>query len=79
MQLKLNDVAAKIREIARRFEILCERRDPGCSEASFMFEVERLLEREVWSALGVPKPSYEYKVYAGEGFVGRHYGTSRHA
>ncbi|MCC6021363.1 MAG: hypothetical protein LM577_08385, partial [Thermoproteaceae archaeon] len=74
LQLKLNDVAAKIREIARRFEILCGRRDPGCSEASFMFEVERLLEREVWSALEVPAPRYEYRVYAGEGFVGRHYG-----
>ncbi len=72
--LRLQDIADKVRGIARRYEVLCRRGDPSCSERNFMNEVEGVLEREVWSRLGVPKPEYEYKVHVDEGFVGRHYG-----
>jgi hypothetical protein len=72
--LKLQGIADKVRGIARRYEVLCRRGDPSCSERNFMNEVEGVLEREVWSRLGVPKPEYEYKVHVDEGFVGRHYG-----
>jgi len=72
--LKLQGIADKVRGIARRYEVLCRRGDPSCSERNFMNEVEGVLESEVWSRLGVPKPEYEYKVHVDEGFVGRHYG-----
>jgi len=72
--LKLQDIADKVRGIARRYEVLCRRGDPSCSERNFMNEVEGVLKSEVWDRLGVPKPEYEYKVHVDEGFVGRHYG-----
>ena len=72
--LKLQGIADKVRGIARRYEVLCRRGDPSCSERNFMNEVEGVLEREVWGRLGIPKPEYEYKVHVDEGFVGRHYG-----
>jgi len=72
--LRLQGIVDKVRGIARRYEVLCRRGDPSCSERNFMNEVEGVLESEVWGRLGVPKPEYEYKVHVDEGFVGRHYG-----
>jgi hypothetical protein len=73
LSLNLQEIVNKIREIARKYEILCQKGDPGCSEKNFMGEVEDILKREVWDKLGV-KPEYEYRVLIDEGFVGRHYG-----
>jgi hypothetical protein len=73
LSLNLQEIVNKIREIARKYEILCQKGDPGCSEKNFMNEVEDILKKEVWDKLGV-KPEYEYRVLIDEGFVGRHYG-----
>ena len=73
LSFNLHEIVNKIREIARKYEILCQKGDPGCSEKNFMSEVEDTLKREVWDKLGV-KPEYEYRVLIDEGFVGRHYG-----
>jgi hypothetical protein len=73
LPLNLQEIANKIREVARKYEILCQEGDPRCSERNFMNEVEDMLKREVWDKLGV-KPEYEYRVLIDEGFVGRHYG-----
>jgi SAM-dependent methyltransferase len=73
LSLNLREIVDKIREIARKYEILCQKGDPRCSERNFMNDVEDILKREVWDKLGV-KPEYEYRVLIDEGFVGRHYG-----
>ena len=73
LSFSLQEIVDRIREVARKYELRCQKGDPGCSERNFMSEVEDILKREVWDRLGV-KPEYEYRVHVDEGFVGRHYG-----
>jgi len=73
LSFSLQEIVDRIREVARKYELRCQKGDPGCSERNFMSEVEDILKREVWDRLGV-KPEYEYRVLIDEGFVGRHYG-----
>jgi hypothetical protein len=73
LSFRLSEIVNRIREVAREYELRCQKSDPGCNERGFMNEVEDILKREVWDRLGV-KPEYEYKVLINEGFVGRHYG-----
>jgi hypothetical protein len=73
LSFRLQEIVDRIREVARKYELRCQKGDPGCSERNFMSEVEDILRREVWDKLDV-KPEYEYRVHVDEGFVGRHYG-----
>jgi hypothetical protein len=73
LSLRLQEIVDRIREVARKYELLCQKGDPGCSEWNFMNEVEDILKGEVWDKLGV-KPEYEYRVHVYESLVGRHYG-----
>jgi len=73
LSFSLQEIVDRIREVARKYELRCQKGDPGCSERNFMSEVEDILKREVWDKLDV-KPEYEYRVHVDEGFVGRHYG-----
>jgi hypothetical protein len=73
LSFSLQEIVDRIREVARKYELRCQKGDPGCSEWNFMNEVEDILKGEVWDKLGV-KPEYEYRVPVYEGFVGRHYG-----
>jgi hypothetical protein len=63
----LRGVVDEIRRIAREVEL---RRG---TEEDLKVNVEKVLDREVWSVLGVPPPKYEYKVRGAEGAVVRHY------
>jgi len=73
LSFRLPEITERIREVARKYELLCQKRDPKCDERNFMIEVEDVLRREVWDRLGI-KPEYEYRVHINEGFVSRHYG-----
>lgn len=63
----LRGVVDEIRRIAREVEL---RRG---TEEDLKVNVEKVLDREVWSVLGVPPPKYEYRVKGVEGAVVRHY------
>jgi hypothetical protein len=73
LSFRLPEITERIREVARKYELLCQDNDPRCDERNFMIEVEDVLRREVWDRLGI-KPEYEYRVHINEGFVSRHYG-----
>jgi hypothetical protein len=63
----LRGVVDEIRRIAREVEL---RRG---TEEDLKVNVEKVLDREVWSVLGVPPPKYEYGVRGVKGAVVRHY------
>jgi hypothetical protein len=63
----LQGVVDEIRRIAREVEL---RRG---TEEDLKVNVEKVLDREVWSVLGIPPPKYEYGVKGVEGAVVRHY------
>ncbi|WP_219731644.1 hypothetical protein [Infirmifilum uzonense] len=69
----MDEVANKLLEVGREFEILCRQRKPECSEDNLRDRFDRILYEEVLSPLGAPRPYYEYTVYAKEGFLVRHY------
>jgi hypothetical protein len=73
LSLRLPEITERIGEVARKYELLCQKRDPKCDERNFMIEIEDVLRRDVWDRLGI-KPEYEYRVHINEGFVSRHYG-----
>jgi hypothetical protein len=47
LSFRLSEIVESIGEVARKYELLCQKRDPRCDERNFMIEVEDALRREV--------------------------------
>jgi hypothetical protein len=50
LSFRLSEIVESIGEVARKYELLCQKRDPKCDERNFMIEVEDVLRREVWDS-----------------------------
>jgi hypothetical protein len=67
LKVNLADVVNKIHGIARKIEL------NNGSEEDLKVRVEELLDQDIWSVLGVPKPKYEFPVKGVKGAVVKHY------
>ncbi|MGC9119676.1 MAG: hypothetical protein ACP5I3_11935, partial [Thermoproteus sp.] len=72
IHVDLGEIANKLLEVGRQFEIWCRQKKPECSEANLRDRFNHILYDEVLSPLGAP-PYYEYPVYVKEDFFAKHY------